>query len=81
MGDRTTVSVSSGMADDLYALKNRGDTYEDVLRRLVKQAEMTPEERLKRLSTDLGEPITVGERVYEDGDVHELAAAGAGETA
>lgn len=32
--------------------------------------------RLKRLSKDIGEPITVGNRVYEDGDVHELATDG-----
>jgi DNA-binding transcriptional ArsR family regulator len=30
------------------------------------------EPRLKRLSNDLGEPITVGETVYEDGDAHPL---------
>lgn len=31
-----------------------------------------PETRLKRLSNDLGEPITVGSTVYEDGDSHPL---------
>lgn len=34
----------------------------------------TEHERLKRLSVELGEPITVGKKVYEDGDAHELAA-------
>jgi hypothetical protein len=30
------------------------------------------DERMKRLSDELGEPITVGETVYEDGDAHPL---------
>jgi hypothetical protein len=33
-----------------------------------------PEAQLKRLSTDLDAPITVGETVYEDGDSHSLDA-------
>lgn len=39
----------------------------------------TEDARLKRLSKDLGEPITVGERVYEDGDVHALGTSGSRE--
>jgi hypothetical protein len=30
------------------------------------------DERLKRLSDELGEPLTVGRTVYEDGDAHPL---------
>ena len=33
----------------------------------------TPEQQLKRLSKALGEPITVGGRVFEDGDAHGLS--------
>jgi hypothetical protein len=33
-----------------------------------------PETRLKRLSNELGEPIAVGEQVYESGDAHALDA-------
>jgi predicted CopG family antitoxin len=80
MGDRTTISVSGATADTLHSRKKRGDSYEDVIQRLFEKADGTPDERLKRLSTELDEPITVGERVYEDGDMHELATQ-SGETA
>lgn len=39
---------------------------------LTDEADADPEARLKRLSNDLGEPIAVGEQVYESGDAHTL---------
>ena len=32
---RTTISVSTGVADTLHDLKERGESYDDVLRRLL----------------------------------------------
>jgi len=34
---RTTVSLSEETADKLHDLKQRGDSYDDVVRRLIKQ--------------------------------------------
>jgi predicted CopG family antitoxin len=34
----TTISISEELADDLYAMKGRGESYEDVIRGLMKQA-------------------------------------------
>lgn len=42
------------------------------------ESEVDPEIRLKRLSTELGEPITVGEQVYESDDAHNLDDPGDG---
>lgn len=36
--DRTTISVSEDLADALHDLKSRGDTYEDVIWRLLTEA-------------------------------------------
>lgn len=38
------------------------------------EREAAPDARLKRLSNELGEPIAVGEQVYESGDAHALDA-------
>lgn len=35
--DRTTISVSDEVADTLHNLKERGDSYDDVIRRLLKE--------------------------------------------
>ena len=32
---RTTIQISEELADELYELKERGDSYEDVIRRLL----------------------------------------------
>lgn len=74
MGERTTISVSGATADELHSRKKRGDSYEDVVQRLFEKADGAPDERLKRLSDELDEPISIGDKVYEDGDVHELTA-------
>ena len=34
---RTTISVSDELADELYDRKQRGDSYEDVIWRLIRQ--------------------------------------------
>ena len=72
MGERTTISVTAATADELHERKSRGDSYEDVIQRLFEKADGSPNERLKRLSDELDDPITVGNRVYEDGDSHPL---------
>lgn len=33
--ERTTISVSDDVADKLHSLKERGDSYDDVIRRLL----------------------------------------------
>ncbi|GAA0256482.1 hypothetical protein GCM10009000_086630 [Halobacterium noricense] len=38
MPDYTSIRVTSELADELHALKSRGDSYEDVIWRLLKQA-------------------------------------------
>ena len=45
--ERTTISVTTEMADELHSRKNRGDSYEDVIRRLIERADksMTPDDR------------------------------------
>jgi predicted CopG family antitoxin len=35
----TTIAVSEELADELHSRKNRGDAYEDVLWRLLEQAD------------------------------------------
>jgi len=35
----TTIMIDETTADDLHALKERGDSYDDVVRRLLKQSE------------------------------------------
>ena len=37
-GNRTTVSMSEELAERLHDLKHRGDTYEDVIWRLLEEA-------------------------------------------
>lgn len=44
MVERTTISVSDELADELYTRKKRGDSYEDVIWRLIEQAGEVPEE-------------------------------------
>lgn len=39
------------------------------------EGDAAPEARLKRLSNELGEPVAVGEQVYESGDAHALDAS------
>lgn len=39
MGTRTTISVSEELAEDLHGLKDRGDTYEDVIRQLMNESD------------------------------------------
>jgi hypothetical protein len=36
---RTTIQISDDLADELYARKERGDTYADVIRRLIADAD------------------------------------------
>jgi predicted CopG family antitoxin len=36
---RTSVQVSDELADELYELKSRGETYEDVIWRLIEESE------------------------------------------
>lgn len=35
--DRTTISVSEEVADKLHSLKNRGDSYDDVIRWMLSE--------------------------------------------
>ena len=35
----TSIRVSGELADELYARKNRGDSYEDVIWRLIEEAD------------------------------------------
>jgi predicted CopG family antitoxin len=44
MADRTSISVSEELADELYERKRRGDSYEDVIRRLIERADAAEEE-------------------------------------
>jgi len=37
MAQKTTVEVHETTADDLHALKRRGDSYDDVIRRLLER--------------------------------------------
>lgn len=39
MADRTSISVSEELADELYSRKNRGESYEDVIWRLIEEAD------------------------------------------
>lgn len=39
MADRTSISVSEELADELYERKRRGDSYEDVIWRLIEKAD------------------------------------------
>lgn len=39
MGDRTSISVTDKLADELYDRKGRGDSYEDVIWRLMERAD------------------------------------------
>lgn len=41
MADRTSISVSHELADELYARKRRGESYEDVIWRLIENEEET----------------------------------------
>lgn len=36
---RTTIQVSDELADELYERKNRGESYEDVIWRLIEEAD------------------------------------------
>lgn len=38
---RTSIQVSEELADELHDRKDRGDSYEDVIWRLIEQAETT----------------------------------------
>ena len=35
LGDNTTIAVDDETADELHAMKQRGDSYDDVIRRLI----------------------------------------------
>jgi len=37
--ERTTISVSEELADELHGRKQRGDSYEDVIWRLIEKAD------------------------------------------
>lgn len=39
MADRTSISVSEKLADELYSRKRRGETYEQVIWRLIEEAD------------------------------------------
>lgn len=39
MADRTSISVTPELADELYDRKQRGDSYEDVIWRLIEKAD------------------------------------------
>lgn len=39
MADRTSISVTEKLADELYSRKNRGDSYEDVIWQLIEEAD------------------------------------------
>jgi len=39
MSERTSISVSDKLADELYDRKRRGDSYEDVIWRLIEEAD------------------------------------------
>jgi len=41
---RTTIQVSDDLADELHERKERGDTYEDVIRELLDRVEGAPDE-------------------------------------
>lgn len=56
---RTTIQVSDELADELYARKQRGDSYEDVIWRLIEQG---GGERPASGSTEPDEPAVVENR-------------------
>lgn len=39
MAERTSISVSHELADELHSRKSRGDAYEDVIWRLIEEAD------------------------------------------
>ncbi len=39
MADRTSISVTNELADELYSRKGRGESYEDVIWRLIEEQE------------------------------------------
>jgi predicted CopG family antitoxin len=39
MSNRTSISVTDELADELYERKQRGESYEDVIWRLIEKAE------------------------------------------
>lgn len=39
MADRTSISVTGELADELYSRKGRGESYEDVIWRLIEEAD------------------------------------------
>jgi len=39
MADRTSISVTSELADELYSRKGRGESYEDVIWQLIEEAD------------------------------------------
>ena len=39
VSDRTSISVTDKLADELYERKQRGDSYEDVIWRLIEKAD------------------------------------------
>ena len=43
MADTTTVAVKPETADELHALKNRGESYDDVIQRLLSERGGTDE--------------------------------------
>jgi predicted CopG family antitoxin len=53
---RTTIQVSDELADDLHERKQRGDSYEDVIWRLIEAAET--ESRQEARKTSSSDPLT-----------------------
>lgn len=66
MGDDTTIRVSEELADELYARKTRGDSYEDVLWRLIQQVDAADPTDVDRAPSDQ-------EDVDDDRDVEPTA--------
>jgi len=44
MADRTSISVSHELADELYDRKQRGESYEDVIWRLIEENDEATDE-------------------------------------
>jgi hypothetical protein len=88
-GDKRRYQATTRIRDRVDELKRDAEIlakhHPELLSEFREAIGATEDERLKRLSAELDEPITVGDRVYEDGDSHPLdgpeAAPDGGETA
>lgn len=45
VSERTSISVSTTLADELYDRKKRGESYEDVIWRLIEKADASEDDR------------------------------------